>query len=354
MKVLCCIVTFFVMVGCEFLFNALLSIRVFVEKQESVLNLSDFPWQVFTMKLMTYVLLLIIKQFYGYSNQEVKGRMLLYYLSIPLSSIGIMLMTYYIGIDVPMGQTEKGLFSACFTVMLFGNITVFRVFCHYCAGLTQNAEQELVIAKQSMELQYYSQMKDLDARNQEFIHNISHHLKAIGELARENESGSILSVLHGLQVELEKNVSEVYCKNSVINAVLAEKKASAQKEGVELDIYVEPGIMMGGVTDIDIITMLGNLLDNALHAASTSENKEVTVRIYTQNRGGIQVIKIQNHYKGKVLQTGNGFRSTKKASGIHGIGIKSVQKTVKKYKGDLECFVDGQLFTVVLLLPASI
>lgn len=353
MKVLCGIVALLVGVGCEFLFSVLLSIPVFMEKQESVVNLSDIPWHFFTMKLLTYILLTIIKQIYGNLKQGVEGGMFLYYLCIPFSSVGIMLLTYYIGMDASMGQAEKGLFSACFAAMLFGNMAVFRAFCRYSTELARNAEQELVISKQSIELQYYSQMKNLDARHQEFIHNASHYLKAIGELARENEADSILSVLQGLNVELEKTVAETYCKNSVINAVLAEKKAAAQREGVEMDIYVEPGIVVDGVLDVDIITMLSNLLDNALRAAKTAECKVVTVRMYIQNGGGFQAVKIQNYYKGEVLQTDNGFLSTKKDDGIHGIGIRSVQNTARKYGGELECFVEGQLFTAILLLPVS-
>ncbi len=353
MKALCCIIALFVAAGCEFLFSALLSISAFIHKQGIVTNLSDIPWHFFTMKLMTYILLTTIKQFYGYSKQEIGVRMFVYYICIPLSSIGIMILTYYIGMDASMGEVEKGLFSACFAIMVFGNMAVFRAFCRYSAELARNAEQELVISKQSIELQYYSQMKNLDARHQEFIHNASHYLKAIGELARENEADSILSVLQGLNVELEKTVAETYCKNSVINAVLAEKKAAAQREGVEMDIYVEPGIVVDGVLDVDIITMLSNLLDNALRAAKTAECKVVTVRMYIQNGGGFQAVKIQNYYKGEVLQTDNGFLSTKKDDGIHGIGIRSVQNTARKYGGELECFVEGQLFTAILLLPVS-
>lgn len=324
-----------------------------MQKQESVGNLSDIPWHFFTMKLLTYILLTIIKQFYGRSKQEVDGRMFLYYLCIPLSSVGIMLLTYYIGMDDSMGQAERGLFSACFAAMLFGNMAVFQAFCRYSEELARNAEQKLIISKQSMELQYYGQIKNLDARHRDFIHNVSHYLRAIGELARENKVGPIFSILQGLNVELEKNVSETYCKNPVINAILAEKKGTAQKDGIELDAYVEPEVNMDGILDTDIITILSNLLENALRAAGSAECKKVTVRMYVQNGGCFQAVKIQNHYQGKILQTENGFLSTKKESGIHGIGIQSVRKTAQKYGGDLECFVEGQVFTAILLLPIS-
>ena len=42
-----------------------------------------------------------------------------------------------------------------------------------------------------MDLQYYDQVQKLDNQYQEFIHNIAHHLKAIGELAKENKNSNI-------------------------------------------------------------------------------------------------------------------------------------------------------------------
>ncbi len=350
-KALCSIVALFVVVGCEFLFNVLLNIRVFVERQKSVTNLADFPWQIFTMKLMTFIIFIMIKQCGAYTKQEMRSRIFLYYLCIPISSVGIMLMTYYIGMNDSMGQVERGLFSACFAIMLFGNMAVFRAFCRYSEELVRNAEQKLVISRQSMELQYYGQVQSMDREQKEFIHNVSNCLKVIGVMARENKAESILSVLQGLHVELEKNVSEVLCKNPAVNTVLAEKKASAQREGIELDAYVEPGVNLDWITYADIITMLGNLLDNALRAAGHADCRTVTVRIYAQNGGELWIVKIQNHYKGELIRTGEGFLTTKEEGGIHGIGIQSVKKTARKYGGDLQCIVEGQLFTAVLLLP---
>ena len=97
--------------------------------------------------------------------------------------------------------------------------------------------------------------------------------------------------------------------------------------------------------------MLSNLLDNALQAVKNVEDKLVVIRIYSGNEGCFQIVKIMKHFNGVILNTGTGCNSTKEEAGIHGIGIKSVENAAEKYGGYLECFVEDNLFTAILVLP---
>lgn len=347
------LIALFVGSGCEFLFGILLSVPSYIQKQSSVVSLSDIPWHMFTMKLLTYILLSIIKQFFGNSKKALKIRLFINYLIIPIASFGIMLLTYYTSIDVVVDQGTKALFCLSFALMLLGNIFIFRAFNRYSDELYMSTEQKLIISRQSMELYYYSQIQMIDNKHQAFIHDICHHLKAIGELAKERKTDNILSIIHDLNIELENNALIMYCDNPVVNSVLSEKKTMAEKNSIDMDIYVEPGATLLEISDADVITMLSNLLDNALRAAMDANNKVITVRLYLENGGSFNIIKIKNYFTGEIVKTDSGFKTTKIENGIHGVGIKSVENTARKYNGYLECFVDDLLFTAVLVLPAK-
>lgn len=345
------LIAFLVGMGCEFLFSILLSLPLYIDEQYSLIRLSDIPWQMFTMKLLTYVLFTIIKQFFRTSKNTINNKIFLYYLCIPLASIAIMLLTYYSGIVSSVSVITQISLCVSFALMLFGNISVFRAFNRYSDELHINAEQKIIITRQTIDLQHYAQLQRLEVQYQDFVHNISHYLRTIGELAKENKNYNIISILQELNIELENNVLATYCDNSVVNAILSEKKSMAEKNNLDLDIYVEPGTVLMGISDADIITMLSNLLDNALRAAKDADDKLIIVRIYSENEGCFQIIKIVNHFTGIILNTDSRFISTKKEEGIHGIGIKSVENTAKKYGGYLECFVEDSLFTAILVLP---
>lgn len=338
--------------GCEFVFGILLSVPMYIQKQQSVVNLSDIPWHMFTMKLMTYILLAVIKQFFGNSKVSLSPRLFINYLLIPIAIFGIMLLTYYTSLDASVNQFTKALFCMSFSLMLLGNIIIFRAFNNYSDELYLSTEQKLIITRQNMDLNYYSQIQNMDNRYQAFNHDLSHHLKTIGELAKEKQIDSILSIINDLNIELESNVLTIYCNNPVINSVLSEKKSIAEKNEEKMDIYVEPGFSLGKISDTDIISMLSNLLDNAIRAVENSDNKVITVRLYTENQGCFNIVKIENHFTGELIRSVFGFETTKKEKGMHGIGIKSVANTAEKYNGYLECFDNNYIFTAVLVLPA--
>lgn len=342
----------FTVVGCEFLFGILLNIPSYVQKNDSVVNLADIPWHMFTMKLLTYIILSVVKQYFGNSKKSISGKLYVSYLCIPITSFGMMLLIYYTNMDLSVSMKIKALYCLIFALMLLGNIFIFGAFNKYSQELFMSAEQKFIISRQNTDLQYYSQVQVIDDKYQEFIHNISHHLKIIGELAKEKKTDNIISIIQDLNIELENNALIIYCSNPVVNSVLSEKKSVAEKADIALDIYVEPGVTLKEISDLDIITMLSNLLDNALRAAKDAQEKIISVRIYAENDGHFNIIKIQNYFAGEIKREASRFVSTKRDKEMHGIGIKSVENTAKKNNGYLECFVNNNQFTVVLVLPA--
>lgn len=343
----------FIGLGCEFLWATLSGLSAHMLSGRSMVRLSDVPWQIFTMKLLTFVIMTVIKQCFGNSRKKLDNKVFLYYLCIPVASMLIMMLTYYAGLDLSADMRTRVLISLSFALMLIGNIAIFYAFNRYSEELYVNAGQELIISQQAMDLKYYEQVKSMESKYQEYIHNISHHLRTIGELARKNDYDSIVGIIRNLNIDLENGTSVTLCGNSVVNAVLSGKIADAENQDVRLDVYIEPGITFRGIADADIITMLGNLLDNAIRAAGMTDHREVKVRIFMENGGCFQIVKIRNHYAGDVARTENGFASTKDEKGIHGIGIKSVNRTAEKYDGFLECFAENNEFTSILVLPAK-
>jgi sensor histidine kinase regulating citrate/malate metabolism len=170
-------------------------------------------------------------------------------------------------------------------------------------------------------------------------------------LAKAYKIENILDIVKELNIELEGNEMKIYSEKPVLNAILSDKGLWAKKQEISFDVYVEPVVHLGKVTDSDLITILGNLLDNAIRAAASCEhNKSVKVRIFMQNEGNFCIIKITNMFTGKLRRTEEGFLTTKEERGIHGIGLKSVESIVKKYNGYLNCFIEDNEFQAIVLL----
>lgn len=150
-----------------------------------------------------------------------------------------------------------------------------------------------------------------------------------------------------------------------ISALLVGKAAQANERGIELHIAANPGAGSGtplpgrpGLDPEALVTIVGNLLDNAFDAVSSCERKEVSIDfLTTEDRLWIQV-----HDSGPGLPDGErddifalGFSSKKSDGAQRGVGLSLVRLAVTRMGGELTVDNDeGALFTVSLPLGGPV
>lgn len=335
----------------EFMLTIFLEIPPRIMKTSTILNLSDIVWQIFTAKLFSYLILTILKQFSGKSRHRMPVRIFLLYICQPIASLAIMIISYYSNMNTTVTSEFKVSMTIGFAFLLLSNILMFYAFNLYVAQMSVNMEQKMTIIKQNADVAYYRQSAQMDKKYRAFIHDTVHYLKIIGELAKDHCDEKIIGIVQDIAGEIEQTASLVYSNNPVLNAVLNENKQAGEKCNVSMDIYVEPGLSTEGISDKDMIVMLGNLLANAIRAASEcDEEAYVKMWLFMQKGGDFCVIKIRNPYQHKLVKHGETYLSTKKEPGIHGIGLRNVEETAKKYRGFLQCDAENQVFTVMLVL----
>jgi sensor histidine kinase regulating citrate/malate metabolism len=108
------------------------------------------------------------------------------------------------------------------------------------------------------------------------------------------------------------------------------------------------------VEDIDLVSVLGNLLDNAVAAAGKSTEKYVSMETTTRN--SYDVVVISNSCDFVPEQKGAQLVTTKEDKKLHGFGIKSVKKTLKKYQGDFNWDYDNErrLFITTVMIGSVV
>ena len=243
-------------------------------------------------------------------------------------------------------------------IIVWFYIFIAYVLASILAAIIANTMRNMLVQSQQLkqyeaEGDYLEQLEKKEEKNREFIHNVSHQFMAIAELARASNCEQIINLLEELNENLAQNEQGIYTTHKVVNAVLTSKIREATEKQCEFDILVEPGVKFGNVTNSDWVAMLGNLLDNAFDAARQckEEKRKVVLRIYMERQGRMCVVKVINYFAKKPLLKKDGFISTKKVKGIHGIGVKSVENTIEKYGGYLQCMMEGEVFLSILAVP---
>ena len=137
-------------------------------------------------------------------------------------------------------------------------------------------------------------------------------------------------------------------KNSAIDAVINEKMLLAQKSGIATHFQVE-SLEQINVPSMDICTILSNALDNAIEANVKVEkmsDRYIETKI-TNDESGI-FISIKNPSPEAPKKRAGNYISSKTDKENHGLGLKSIKRTVDKHKGDMLIKYENEVFTIIV------
>ncbi|MBO8156995.1 MAG: sensor histidine kinase [Bacillaceae bacterium] len=201
------------------------------------------------------------------------------------------------------------------------------------------------------EVKNYSE--DLRAQTHEYTNKL-YILSGLLQLGRYKEAIELIqeeSEQHNIQTKtLFENIED-----QTVQAIILGKigKASEKKIAFTIDENSSLAPLPDHITISKIITILGNLLDNAIDAVSQQKDKRVT--FFATDIGHDIIFEISDNGKGipkdlldKIFE--RGF-STKKSSGNHGYGLSNVQEIVEELNGSIEVQSqegEGTVFTVYL------
>lgn len=335
----------------EFVLMLLLEVPPRVMKLSAVTNLTDIFWQTMLAKLISFVILKLVEQLAIKGRHRMPGKIFWLFICQPFVSVTAMLTAYYGNLNETVTESFGISMTVCSTLLLFSNILIFYAFNQYSVQMAVNADQKLALWKWNADAEYYDRIEEMNQKQRALIHDITHYSLTIKELAASGQSERIAAIAEETMNEVKQISAMVYCHNPVLNAILNEKKRDGETKGIAMHIYVEPGADMVFVNDRDMITMLGNLLANAIRAASEcGTDAYVSVNIYRQNHGQSCVTKVENSFAENRVQVGDRFVSTRREEGVHGIGLRNVEETAEKYQGFLTCDAEEHKFTAMLVL----
>lgn len=131
-----------------------------------------------------------------------------------------------------------------------------------------------------------------------------------------------------------------------ITALLVGKAAQANERGLHLAVDVAGTLETRGMDPRDLVTIIGNLLDNAFDAAASSPERSVTLSIHMSgDDADTVVIEVSDSGPGlNAAQLENVFTfgfSSKGAAGTRGLGLALVRQAVHRLGGTIAATNDG-------------
>lgn len=198
---------------------------------------------------------------------------------------------------------------------------------------------------------YYQNLEKMFDEYDLFLHDIRYTLRTIAALAEEGDCEEIKTLIKQQNDQLQMIEKDVICRNKIINALLVEKRAYAKQNGIEMQIdYTEP-TYLHEMEELDLLVLIGNLLDNAIAAEKQAKEKGgVFCSIWTAKDGKYTLIQVENSYDARrVRKEKNGRQG--KIGEKHGLGMRSINRIVQKYNGVSYKDEDSGRYRVKILIP---
>ena len=179
-------------------------------------------------------------------------------------------------------------------------------------------------------------------------HDLKHQVQAIRAVKDEKERETYLE-------KIEKSV-QIYSAivrtgNEILDTILTEKSLICENSGIHINCVAD-GSLLAFMNPVDLYTLFGNALDNAIEAVRKLESKEkrvIDIMLYERQR--FLMLQIVNPMCGEVKFEDGLPLTTKAKNGYHGYGMKSMLHTIQKYEGHLTTEVKNGCFYFNVMLP---
>ena len=212
------------------------------------------------------------------------------------------------------------------------------------------ARTEAEMQQQILQMQYSNYQaseESIELINQKY-HDLKHQIAA---LRFELGDGDKYSYLQQMEEEIRQYEAENKTGNRVLDIILTSKSLVCQKNGISLNVVAD-GKQLAFMSPMDLSSLFGNALDNAIRGAEEVQNpEERLIRVAVAQQMGFVHVNIENRYGGEVHFEGKNLLTTKNDRRYHGYGVKSIRRTVEKYGGTVSIKAKEGWFILSMLFP---
>lgn len=219
----------------------------------------------------------------------------------------------------------------------------------YLKNKTLEKEKELLIMRDAMVTQKYTELETAMEKNRQLSHDLKNHILVLKHFKMEENYEGIDKYIEEIEQNFFDIKRRVWTGNQIADMLLEQKRTLAEQEGITFTIQAVP-IAEWKFDDSETCSLLGNLLDNAIEACMRMDdnaNKWVSVKIEKQKQ--LLFIKIENSVnEAPVMEKGRPV-SVKADKMRHGYGLKNVERILNKYDGMITYSSRDKAFQIKLL-----
>ncbi len=322
-------------------------------------NTNIFGRQTFLYRIVMVVVVNLVDIFVYYMIYKIfRGKIklksstdILFFVILPVITIAVLFLAYAMAID----ETTTDLYRIFLGLISLAMFTVTVLVLNTMVKVTKNNELKMqnMIMKKEQEM-YLSEIKNGSEYIREIAkikHDMKNKMFCIGELLATNDIDEAKELCKDMSQELKNSAEAFNTDNVHLNSILNVSLRKAKSNGI--DMMVNAQSLLKKIDGIDLITVIGNLCDNAIEALQKQKEKKLLL-LFTQ-RSGYYIVVVKNYINESVLKKNPTLSSNKNNPILHGHGINNVRDVLKKYNGALRLYEEQDYFVVeaVFEIPSN-
>ena len=250
-------------------------------------------------------------------------------------------------LPVNMSQPLMTIGSLVLTVII---VSVVALYNRLTTNLKELAHSKLQLRMAEMTKEHISEINEMYSRISTLHHDSHNHFSVISGYIKAKE----FDVLEDYVADLtdEDTMLSGFVKHPILDTLISTRAKIANQENIHFTANIEfpEGLP---VSDVDLCILIGNVLDNAFEANQKADHPHF-INLNTRIIDSYWAVACKNttREKGNSRLFGS-LKSTKRTTGVNGIGTKQIQVIAEKTGGFVTYKHENYEFSVLAMLKLS-
>lgn len=237
-------------------------------------------------------------------------------------------------------------------------LTMFLALLLYIYQLGCTKEQNIQylekIMQQELEEKQYRILLNTTQSLREMKHDMKHHLEVIKLLVSKGDTQKLLDYVSTYTSSVEETHHLLSTGNTAIDCIMSAKLALAKQNNLIIEYSVIAPSPFP-LDDITLSSLLGNILDNAIEACTTSISLDKSfvpyIYFYIKPFQNMVLIHCENNYSFEIRIDKNKNILSSKNSKNHGFGLKRIYDIISESDGIVQHSTNDNRFILHIMIP---
>ena len=241
------------------------------------------------------------------------------------------------------------------TWVILSMIILFAVMVFY---LKRQYEMEKIISqlekdKNALLERDYQTLSDTYAASAKRFHDFHNHIDVLHHYLSTGSTGEAISYLEDLRSPMREAMQTVWTGEEAVDYLLNSKLSIATSRQIRVSTNIEFP-RHTNLRSVDLVAILGNLLDNALDAAGSAEDSLRFINLTIRRINDMLIVKVENGCSAAPISADGSLQTTKKDKSLHGWGLRSARTAAGNYDGTIETEYNDHTFRAVATLSFEV